>query len=462
MKKERNYILVFTIVIFLLIQPSTANLQAENHASFSNEKISLDATITAGIHIHNDAELAALAVSGDGNSGTPWIIRDLVIDTTDTVALRIEDTTEHFEILNCTVTASWGIYIDNISDSTARIENNTVLNCDAYGIYLYKANGTWIEENNLIDNSRGVSINYCYLTFISNNFCSNQDAGIFIQHSPYASLTDNVLVGDGIDFDFDNLEDMLTVSSLSNTVNGKPFILSKNIIGSSYTGDFGQIIIVNGSSVSIHNQEIINVDIGIAVYYSDLIHIDSSTFSESDSGIYLVESTNCIVFDCLFYDMSDGIHIDNCNYTTIRNNNFDNCWDGIFANYPYDLRIFENNFHSNPDAAIYLDTCNIGTIYQNNFTTNGDLSGYQAYDYDGTYVYFYDPINLIGNYWSDYDPSDDNYTVAGNPVNYDLYPLSEPIILIPEFNMSQLGFWGLIVSIMTLFVVLNRIRKRKS
>lgn len=462
MKKEKKYVFAITIVISLLTMPSTVNLTAENQTSFPSEKVGFDATITTGIHITNDVDLAAQAVSGDGSPGNPWIIRDLVIDTTDTVALRIEDTTEHFEILNCTVTASWGIYIDNLADSTARIKNNTVINCDAYGIYLHMANGTWIEENNLIDNLRGIVINNCYLTYIMENYCSNQDAGIFIRDSPYASLTNNVLVGDGIDFDFDNLDDMLTVASSGDTVNGKPFILSKSVTGSSYTGDFGQIIVVNGSSVSIHNQEIIDVDIGIAVYYSDLIHIDSSTFSDGDSGIYLVESTNCIILDCLFYDISDGIHIDNCNYTIIRNNNFDNCWDGIYANYPYDLRIFENNFHSNPDAAIYLDTCNIGTIYQNNFTTNGDLSGNQAYDYDGTYVYFYDPINLIGNYWSDHDPYDDNYTVAGNPVNYDLYPLTEPIILVPEFNISQLGFWGLIISIMTLFVVLNRIRKRKS
>ena len=160
--------------------------------------------------------------------------------------------------------------------------------------------------------------------------------------------------------------------------------------------------------------------------------------------------------------MSDGIHIDLSNYTTIRNNNFENCWDGVFANYPYDLRIFENNFYNNSEAGVSLDSCNIGTIYRNNFTENGYDSGYQAYNYAGTYVYFYDIINQIGNYWSDYDILDDNYTIAGNPELYDLYPLSEPIILIPEFNMSQLGFWGLIISIMTLFVVLNKTRKRKS
>ncbi|MHA1347873.1 MAG: NosD domain-containing protein [Candidatus Heimdallarchaeaceae archaeon] len=339
MKKDRKYVFAITIVISLLTMPSTVNLTAENQTSFPSEKVGFDATITTGIHITNDVDLAAQAVSGDGSPGNPWIIRDLVIDTTDTVALRIEDTTEHFEILNCTVTASWGIYIDNISDSTARIENNTIFNCGANGIYLIKANGTWIEENNLMNNKRGIQINFSYLTFILNNYCSNQEIGIFIRDSPYASLTDNELYGDGIEIDFDNLENMLTFVATGNTVNGKPFLLSKNAVGDSYTSDFGQIIAINGSSLSIQNQEMIDLDIGIAVYYSNLIQIDNSTFNDADIGIYLVESTNCHVFDSRFYDIGSGIHIDVSNYTTIRNNNFENCWDGIFANYPYDLRI---------------------------------------------------------------------------------------------------------------------------
>ena len=155
--------------------------------------------------------------------------------------------------------------------------------------------------------------------------------------------------------------------------------------------------------------------------------------------------------------------MDNSNYTTIRNNNFYSCWDGIFANYPYDIRVFENDFYNNSDAAIYLEGCVIGTIYQNNFTDNGADSGYQAYDYGGTDVYYYHLIMLIGNYWSDYNPLDAYYTIPGTPEDkYDLYPLSSPIILIPEFNMNTISIWGLIISVMSLFIVLQKIRKRKT
>ena len=229
MKKERSLIFVSILVILLFATFTPVSLEANNKTVFPSKGNNLDATIIHTVYVHNDAELQALAVDGTGTPVDPWIIRDLVINTTDTLGLRIDDTTEHFEILNCTVTASWGIYLDNIADSTAKIKNNTVIDCSSYGIYLNKANGTWIEENNLIDNSRGIVINYCYLTFILGNYCSNEDVGIFIRDSPYASLTNNVLVGDGIEVDFDNLEDMLTVASSGDTVNGKPFILSKSI-----------------------------------------------------------------------------------------------------------------------------------------------------------------------------------------------------------------------------------------
>jgi parallel beta-helix repeat protein len=147
MKKERSLIFVSILVILLFAVLTPVSLQANDQKPFVNNESSLEATITSTIYIHNNAELQALAIScsgspGSGSPADPWIIRDLVINTTDTLGLRIDDTTEYFEILNCTVTASWGIYLDNLADSTARIRNNTVINCDSYGIYLYMANGT--------------------------------------------------------------------------------------------------------------------------------------------------------------------------------------------------------------------------------------------------------------------------------------------------------------------------------
>ena len=142
MKKERSLIFVGILVILLYAMLTPVSLQADNQTPSANNESILDATITSTVYVHNDAELQALAVDGTGTPVDPWIIRVLVIDTTDILGLRIDDTTEHFEILNCTITAGWGIYLDNIADSTARIKNNTVINCNSYGIYLNKANGT--------------------------------------------------------------------------------------------------------------------------------------------------------------------------------------------------------------------------------------------------------------------------------------------------------------------------------
>ena len=273
MKKERGFIFTFMMIVLLFATLSPINSQAKKQTAANNDEIRLDAPITSTVYVHNNAELQALSSDGAGTPADPWIISDLVIDTTDVLGLRIDDTTDHFEIRNCTVTAGWGIYLDNVSDSSASIENNTVVDCSAYGIYLYNTNGTWIVDNILVNNARGIVTNDCYLTYIYSNYCSNEDVGIFIDHSPYASLSHNALEGDGIEIEFDNLDDMLTVNSLNNTVNGKPFILSKSESDTDYSADNGQLIVVNGSSVTIKDQALVNVDIGIAVYYSSHIHI---------------------------------------------------------------------------------------------------------------------------------------------------------------------------------------------
>ena len=483
MKKEISFSIILLITFSLALSNSINVISSEKQTDNISRKNTIN-TITTGIHVHNDAELQALAVSGAGTPGDPWIIRDLVIDTPDIVALRIEDTTEYFDIRNCTVTARWGIYLDNITDNTAWIENNTVVNCDSTGIYLTKANGTWIVDNILINNMRGMEIYYSYVTFIQNNYCANYDSGIFIRHSPYASLTGNELFGDGIEVDFDNLEDMMTLVESGNTVNGKMFLLLKNAANAAYSGDYGQIIAMNCSQIAFEDQATINVDIGIAIYYSSLVQILDSVFSGSDSGIYLVESSDTYVTSCYFHDISDGVHIDYSNYTTIQYNHFEMYYSAIFGNYPDNLLITMNTFYDGEDTGIYLDTCKYLTIYnndfhnnsygalyiydtlhaqiyRNNFTQNGADSGYQAYDDLGTDVYFYDPVGLIGNYWDDHNPLDDNYTVAGDPGNIDLYPLTSPIILVPEFDLIQLGFWGLLVSILASFVALQRFRKNK-
>ena len=176
----------------------------------------------------------------------------------------------------------------------------------------------------------------------------------------------------------------------------------------------------------------------------------------------MFQSNYCLINQCTFSYTSDGVYVSQCSGPTISLCYFEQCTDGVFAGDSQNLIIKENTFHNNSNTGVYLDYIDNALIYWNNFTLNGDDSGYQAYDYQGTNNKWYEEVSQTGNYWDDYNPLDDNYTIDGTPVNYDLYPLLTPYLLIPEFSMIHLGFLGLLLTIVSVFVVITRFRKRTS
>ena len=457
--KRKKIILTLSIifaVFFLTSQLSVYQVKAER-SDFKRDFVP-NAVITSGIHIHNDAELASNAVSGDGSSSTPWIIRDLEIDTGDTVALRIEDTTEHFEVRNCTITAMYGIYLDNVTGGTSRIENNTVYDCNAVAIYMINTNGTWIEDNTLIDNHRGMSINYCYVTHIIDNYLNNEDAGIFLKYSPYSSLSGNQMYGDGLELVDINVENLLTIAVSSTTVNDKPLLFSKNDVGSIPAGDYGQIIILNGSSIVIDWQDITNVDIGISMWYSDNIHVTDCSFSDVSVGVEMISAEECSVTASSFFGGSDGVYIDDGYDNLIYLNTFEQLSNGVGISACNYTRVVANDFYNNSQEGAYFDGSHHSQIYWNNFTdNNGDQI--QAYDSDGSNNTWYNSITQEGNYWDDFVSG--TYAIDGDSGSEDLYPLNSPYILIPEFSFEMLGIWGILISITFFLILVPYIRKRK-
>ena len=286
-RKEIMITLSITFTLFLLVsQPSV--YQVKSDSSFSGwDSMSITSSHTA-IHIQGDEELDSNSVSGDGGSSTPYIIRDLDIDTGSAVALRIEDTTKHFEIRNCTLTAMYGIYLDNVTGGTSRIENNTVYGCNSVAIYLTNTNGSWIVDNTLINNHRGISINYCYASHIIDNYLNNRDAGIFSRYSPYTSLVGNQMYGDGFEILDESVEDLLTIAVSTTTVNDKPLIYWESEEGKTIPSGAGQIVLVDCDEIEIIDQVLQNTADGVlACFSSDISIHDNYIINNKFPGIFV-------------------------------------------------------------------------------------------------------------------------------------------------------------------------------
>jgi hypothetical protein len=97
-------------------------------------------------------------------------------------------------------------------------------------------------------------------------------------------------------------------------------------------------------------------------------------------------------------------------------------------------QIFSNNIISNYEGGIFLDMCECGgefnKIHHNNLVNNGVN---QAYEMGGPRNIWDDGYPSGGNYWSDYNGTDNNgdgigdipYDIPGG-FNKDNYPLMEP------------------------------------
>ena len=106
------------------------------------------------ISINDDEDFLNYNLTGLGTKEDPYIIENIVLDEEEyNNAIAIRDTTKHFEIRNCTLRGWWHcIFIDNVSEGTANIYNNTCFvyppEAGSIGIGLYNTNGATIKRNN--------------------------------------------------------------------------------------------------------------------------------------------------------------------------------------------------------------------------------------------------------------------------------------------------------------------------
>jgi parallel beta-helix repeat protein len=120
------------------------------------------------------------------------------------------------------------------------------------------------------------------------------------------------------------------------------------------------------------------------------------------AGIFIPGGSNNEIYNCTTYSNSEGIRLQGTNYNKVHDNNINQNDKGVYAWYGG-----SNN-----------------QLYYNNFINNTQ----NAFD-DGIDIW-YNTVNLRGNYWGDYTGEDNNgdsigdtpYNIPGGS-NQDLYPL---------------------------------------
>ncbi|MHA1691763.1 MAG: right-handed parallel beta-helix repeat-containing protein, partial [Candidatus Heimdallarchaeaceae archaeon] len=166
----------------------------------SDEVISLNYIPHESIEITSDDNFTDYGFAGIGTIEDPFIIENYSIIKSDLSGILIAGTTKYFIIRDCNVEGySNGIYLDSVSNGTAKVLNNTCDNNGNYGIYLYNSNFSLI-SNNFCSQNNGVGIyleNSEYCSVISNDCSYNNhvdlaDDGISLLNSGFTEVSDNI------------------------------------------------------------------------------------------------------------------------------------------------------------------------------------------------------------------------------------------------------------------------------
>ena len=297
---------------------------------------------------------------------------------------------------------------------------------------------------NLFDNNPG-SLKYIYVDAANNGPWrgTQQDPFRYIQDAiDKAVIGSEIIISPGI------YNENLVINTTVHIMGTGP---EKTIINGNKTS---YIFHINADNVSIKNLTIIN---------------SHTEFSQYHYGIK-ISGSNITIINCTFEDNTYGVYIDKTMNVTIYSCRFNNNRYGIYTSYGSKNNILDNLFSSNTDYGMYLSTrsddnkiadnvfngsdfaLRIKSSYDNNVTNNLFINNqrgvYLCCNSKNNYIYLnrfhnsemwhaQDDIsqqnfwykNNQGNYWDDYNGTDNNNDGIGDTpytFNYnaeDPYPL---------------------------------------
>ena len=247
--------------------------------------------------------------------------------------------------------------------------NNTIINniicSNWYGIILGHSNNNSIFNNNISSNNwNGIELGGSNNNSISNNIISsNYWKGIYLLYSNENTMRKNEFINDGlfVEYSYGNIVE-------DNKVNGKPLVYLEGE-SDEFIDNVGQVILVKCKNITVMNAEIKNTDFGIELFESDDCLISNNNISSNNYGIWLDDSINNSISENDICSNWYGIILGHSNNNSIFNNNISSNNHGIFLEHSNNNSISKNNISSNWDG-ISLHDSNNNSISNNIISSN--------------------------------------------------------------------------------------------
>jgi parallel beta-helix repeat protein len=306
----------------------------------------------------------------------------------------------------------------------------------ATGIYIRNTNAHFVVRDCYVHDGRygspfsfiGISLLACANGTISNNICLSDAYGIYLRSSVNSIISDN---------------------NCSNGILGIYLATSSN----DYT-------MINNTCLSNSND-----GIEISESSGNLIN---NICSNNGRGIYIrMSSSNNVINNTCSSNTYDGVVVGSSGGNTLINNNCsNNNQRGMWIVDSSGETVALNRICNNTLQGVYLQSGSNNRFWNNTFNGNNG-GGIQAQD-DGTSNWWNTSGSPhgYGNWWSDLTSPDANsdgivdwsYNLTGTSGAKDYYPLTTPLVLIPEFGGMQFMVMVLLVATM----LIGEARRRKA
>jgi len=354
MKILTGSFLIVVIAISITI-PLVIHFLKEDFVPEEDDEVDRDEIV-----ILNDEDFVKYNFTGTGTKNDPYIIEDYTITDNPITAITVNLTTKYFVIRNCTVDANkYGILISEVAEGTASISNNYCGNQN-YGIFVTESHGTLIENNICNNNANsGIVISSCSDSIIRNNTClKNRDDGITVessfQHlSSNNTLSDNLCKenGEGIDIRFSEKTNLINNTCVLNSLRGMRLDYNSEIN-----------LIQNNCSFNYYD--------GMNIWDDNENVTIAQNYIQGHNWGILLYADNCIVANNTFAYNWYGLSISRAQNVTVYGNNCSRNTNGIALNSDNGA-IYENVFYNN-DVGLKLEYLE-DTIITNNYFYNGGI-----------------------------------------------------------------------------------------
>lgn len=169
-----------------------------------------------------------------------------------------------------------------------------------------------------------------------------------------------------------------------------------------YSGRYEEHVVISSKSITLQGEDKDSTIIdaggdGTALFINAThdVSVSGFTFQNSgkstwiEAGIYVHDSSNCMITDNIIWNCGFGINVFPCSHITISENTMKSNEDGIFTADSDHVDVIRNHLEDNEYNGVFVSNLHTGSVVENNFVHNKRHFGfYGAFS-----------VDINANYW---------------------------------------------------------------